>query len=236
MTVVVGIRDGGRVLLAADAESQRGYVRVETARPKVFRVGPFAFGVSGPPAVNQAIHYRLAASLPPIVNDEDAATFAATELRDAIIAALEAARLVRAQDGAIRLGPDEDGPCLLVAFGPHLFAMDRDTSIEAARDAYLAIGAGDEVAYGALAATEDLGWSAQRRANAAIWAANRHAVGCGGRVSMIWTEPPPPAPGREDGGLVAELFRVAQAFQEVQEGAAQGKTTFGVETKPEGEP
>ena len=57
MTVIVAVRDGGKVLLGADSATGGGYDCTASVEPKLFRNGVFLFGITGSWRLGQLLRY-----------------------------------------------------------------------------------------------------------------------------------------------------------------------------------
>lgn len=187
MTVVVGVKDGGRVVLAADGQGSRNYVKYPLATPKVFRVGPYALGVAGFGALATAVAHGFAPPPPP-KNARDGAAFVAGPFSDALRGHLAGRGALRGGDGIEAMGNEDDRGTVVVAWDGEVFAIE-DAFASLAWDApFLAIGSGAEVALGALHAMERNPTGANIKARIAVEAACRFSDGCGGPVRVVATD------------------------------------------------
>jgi ATP-dependent protease HslVU (ClpYQ) peptidase subunit len=218
MTCIVAVKDGGRVVLAADSQGTAGYIKRDTRTTKAFRCGPFAFGVAGSLAVQQAIRYGFALALPDGVSDP--AHFAAREVVPAVRACLAEVGLMTTRDEAPHMGPNDDNTHVLVAFGGSAFLIESNLGLLDPDDDAICTGAGAEVAYGALWALRCTKMGAEARARLAVGAAIRYSSGCGGETVVVWTD----ADGGHDAG---EEVREHSAAGDVSRPAQEGPEQVG---------
>jgi ATP-dependent protease HslVU (ClpYQ) peptidase subunit len=168
MTAVVAVAAsaGGEAVIGSDAcvGSADGFVEL-TALPKWFRLGPATIGFAG----DMAAAARVArAKVSAVRKGQTLANWPATHLAP-VVAAMDL---------------KEDSLDLLIVVGGAVFTMDEGGGLVRPLHGYAAIGSGGSAALGALAATEGLAMSAVDRVRLALDAAERHAAGVRGPMSL----------------------------------------------------
>lgn len=204
MSVVVGVKDGTRVVLAADSRVMLGDLPRSSSSPKLRRVGAYVIGVCGDGSVLDAVFHRFdPPAAPSDVGGDEAAAFMVREFIPAYRDLLNEGRLLARDEGEgmMRAG-SKDGSSLTVAWGPHLFGVSAEFALAHLDGPFLADGSGYQFAYGALGALVgpgrtaeevsvtmvDLGRSAVELAETAVGAAIRFDPHCGGPVRVVMTE------------------------------------------------
>jgi hypothetical protein len=182
MTCIVGAVDAatGIVHIGGDSAGVAGHSLTHRSDPKVFLVGEFAIGFSGSFRMGQLLQHSLVPPMPK--SGESLEKFMVTRFIDAV-------RLCLKEGGNAKIKNDtEEAPgAFLVGFRGRLFAIDTDFQVGEAIDKHDACGAGEDVAKGALCATE--GKAAKDRVLIALSAAERcnSAV----RKPFLFVETPP---------------------------------------------
>jgi hypothetical protein len=172
VTIVCGYRPPGseRVWLASDSRSCGGEFIYPTVARKIVRVSGWLIGMSGPDLVDEFV-YGLALGMPPELS--------APEIRNRIWAAPKNA-------GWVPSHADESGPvcypmALILARPGELLAVAADGSIWSPQDGFVAIGSGQDFAYGSFfPQSTDNGPHLIVRS--AVMAAIRYRSDCGGEV------------------------------------------------------
>ena len=182
MTCVVGVAEGGRVVLGADSQGaclDPGHREVyELGVPKVFHNGPYLLGYCASYRLGQILRM---ADLPEPPDDGGDA------LEDFLCGSFVASlREVLREAGWLELkkGLGDSGQVMVGVHG-RLFVIGPDFSVlwPLPSRSYMAIGGGRHHAYGALCALhllEQAELSLQRRVELALAAAATHCPGVGG--------------------------------------------------------
>ena len=149
MTCIVGLVDEGKVYIGGDSAGVgNGWDLIVRADPKVFRTGPFLMGFTTSFRMGQLLHYALVApSHPP---DIDLNHYMTVEFINAVRDCLKTGGWAKKE------GEKELGGVFLVGYLGHLFHIESDYQVGEALDGYMAVGSGDQVALGALYATQKL--------------------------------------------------------------------------------
>ena len=167
MTAIVGLVHNGVVYVGGDSAGVDGFAITVRADAKVFRNGGYVFGFTTSFRMGQLIRYALEPPEP----EGELERFMSTTFVDAVRACLK--------DGgwARRDNEREEGGTFLVGVQGRLFAVHDDYQVAEAADGYAAVGCGDQVALGALYATESIRIRPERRVRVALEAAERFNAG-----------------------------------------------------------
>lgn len=145
MTAIVGLVHAGRVHIGGDSAGVSGWEITTRADTKVFRNGPFVFGFTTSFRMGQLIRWSLTAPEP----DDDLDRFMCTTFVDSIRACLKAGGWAKKDNDR------EEGGRFLVGVRGRLFKVDTDYQVGESLDGFAAVGAGAEIALGALYATHN---------------------------------------------------------------------------------
>lgn len=180
MTAIVGVVDGGRVLIGGDSAGVAGYSLTVRRDPKVFTVGQYVFGCAWSFRMCQLVHYAFQPPVPP--DGEELDRFLATTWVDSLREALRKGGWSRVENQQ-----EEGGPLLVGARG-RLFNVEVDFQVGESADGYDAIGCGAELARGAFHATRDADLFAEDRVLTALRAAEYHSTGVVRPFTLAWEE------------------------------------------------
>ncbi|AGL18763.1 hypothetical protein [Actinoplanes sp. N902-109] len=170
MTAIVGLVAGKRVLIGGDSAGVAGMSLTVRADAKVFRKDRYLFGFTTSFRMGQLLRYSLTLPRP----DGDLDAFMATTFIDALRDCLKTG------GWAMKDNEREEGGTFLVGVKGRLFAIHDDYQVAQAADGYAAVGCGDQIALGALHATEGLGLEPRHRVLRALAAAERFSAGVRG--------------------------------------------------------
>lgn len=149
MTVIVGLKQGGKVWMGGDSaainEANLQVIVLQT--PKVFRAGPFLIGFADSLRTGQLLAHALPEIEEP-KRDADVYAWMVTTFVEAVKTTLAS--------GGTRRPVKNSGMWLLVAYRSRLFEIDDDFTVYENAEDYAAIGCGDEIALGALYATKNV--------------------------------------------------------------------------------
>lgn len=187
MTCIAGFVEGDTVWVGGDSASVGGYDLMVRADQKVFRNGPMIFGFTSSFRMGQLLRYAL--SIPHHHADVDAQKFMVTTFMDAVRECLKSHGFARKQNDV------ETGGTFLVGYRGQLFRIDDDYQVGLPANGYAAVGCGDQIAHGALFASEGL--KGRNRMELVLKAAECHSAGVRGpfHIESIATTPPE-APAR----------------------------------------
>lgn len=179
MTCIVGLVDQGNVYLAGDSAGVGGWTLTVRADSKVFTNGPYIMGFTTSFRMGQLLRYALT---PPEPVQQDLDRFMVTTFVDSVRDCLKAGGYATKQNEA------ENGGNFLVGVNGRLFEICSDYQVGEPVDGYAAVGCGEDIAKGALHATEHLGLPPHERLTMALQAAERHSAGVRGPYAHVTTE------------------------------------------------
>lgn len=182
MTCIVGLVDEGKVYIGGDSAGVNGnWDLIVRADPKVFRTGPFLMGFTSSFRMGQLLHYAFVP--PPHPPELDLYRYMTVDFINAVRDCLKSGGWAKKE------GEKEVGGIFLVGYRGHLFHVESDYQVGEALDGYMAVGSGDEVARGALYATQKL--PPMVRLRLALEAAERWNAGVRGPFVIEVLEPEP---------------------------------------------
>jgi ATP-dependent protease HslVU (ClpYQ) peptidase subunit len=168
MTVIVGLaHQGGNVTIGGDSAGISGLSLTVRADTKVFHNGPYLFGFTGSFRMGQLIHHALTPPEP----KRPLERFMSTTFIDSLRSCLKEGGWAR------RESDREEGGTFLVGVAGRLFTVESDYQVGYTADGYAAVGAGDEIALGALYATAGTDLVPRKRVQLALKAAERFSAG-----------------------------------------------------------
>ena len=177
MTVIAGVVDGDHVYIGGDSAGISGWDLTVRKDPKVFRNGRFVMGFTTSFRMGQLLRYSLTPPEQP--NGMDAHEYMSTLFVDAVRDCLK-------QGGyAGKENEVEHAGTFLVGFDGRLFCVNNDYQVGEAADRINAIGCGDQVALGAMWASQK---DAEGRLRDGLDAAERFSAGVRGPFVVISTE------------------------------------------------
>jgi len=186
VTCVVAVSRRTSALLAADTQgtTPTTYQRADRADTKVFNLAPWlAIGGSGSYRAIQIVRYHIDARDWSLPAEHDRHGWAVTTLVPALRTALRDNGALRVENGV------EQGDTYLVAVGRSIFIVYSDWQVAAPRTPYAAIGAGDDIAVGYLAAGIEAGKRLTiSAATRAVRAAAIHNASVGRNVTIAEAE------------------------------------------------
>lgn len=149
MTCIVGLVDEGKVYMGGDSAGVNGgWDLVVRADPKVFHIGPFVVGFTSSFRMGQLLRFAL---VPPVHPPEvDIYRYMTVDFINAVRDCLKTGGWAKKD------GEKESGGVFLVGYRGRLFEIDSDYQVGEGLDGYMAVGSGDQVALGALYATQKL--------------------------------------------------------------------------------
>lgn len=178
MTAIVGLVHGGRVYLGGDSAGVGSYSIHTRKDPKVFRNGPYVLGFTSSFRMGQVLHHVFKAPHP----EGDLYKFMVTKFIDEVRSTLKTAGFATKEKDA------EQGGKFLVGVHGRLFRVESDYQVGELAKPYDAVGMGDELALGALHATEGAGLSPKRRLTVALEAAEEFSYGVRGPFTFASTK------------------------------------------------
>ena len=181
MTAIAGLVHDGRVLIGADSGGVGGWIVNVRKDSKVFTNGAYVMGFTTSFRMGQLLRWSFK---PPAPGKGSLERFMCTTWVDAVRAAL--------RDGgwAKKDAEQEKGGEFLVGVRGRLFVVAEDFQVGEHVDGYAAAGSGEQLALGALSATEHLGLDPEKRVLSALEAAERHNIGVRGPFHLVWEKKP----------------------------------------------
>lgn len=176
MSVAVAVIDGSTLVMAADSQWSTSYVKATSANAKLMTFGHALSGVVGNPRVLNV----LSTMVPP---DEFRLDYSwlVREYVPLLMNTLKDAKALQESDGIASM-PDT---ALLIGGDGSLFTVHSDFSVMEHCQSYAAIGSGQEVAIGALAALSTI--PPADRARRAIEIVSENTPWVGGRIDLLTT-------------------------------------------------
>lgn len=142
MTCIAGLVHNGAVYLGGDSAGVAGSSLTRRADVKVFRNGDFVFGFTSSFRMGQLLHHAFAPPVPKA--GEDLERFMSTRFVDAVRECLKKGGFAR------EVNDRELGGTFLVGYKDRLFCIASDYQVGETLDQYDAVGAGEDIAKGAL--------------------------------------------------------------------------------------
>ena len=186
MTCIVGLVHEGTVFIGGDSAGVAGLSLVVRADEKVFRNGDFLMGFTTSFRMGQLLRYNL---YPPRRHpDDDIHQYMVVDFVNAVRGCLKAGGYASKEDEV------ESGGTFLVGYAGHLFTVNSDYQVGIPEDGFAAVGSGQDIALGALFATQ--GQATPRdRVLTALRSAERFNAGVRGPFHILpETDPEPPSP------------------------------------------
>ena len=181
MTCIVGLVHEGVVYIGGDSAGVGGMSLTVRADEKVFRNGEFLMGFTTSFRMGQLLRYSLK---PPRRHPaDDINQYMVVDFIDAVRECLKAGGY------ASKEKETEQGGTFLVGYSGHLFTVDSDYQVGIPEDGFAAVGSGQDIALGALFATQ--GQATPRdRVLTALRSAERFNTGVRGPFHIL-PEPEP---------------------------------------------
>jgi|SRR5579863_1986395 len=181
MTCVVGLVEGGVIYMGADslASEAKGTAIVGRADEKVFINDDVIMGFCGSFRVGQLLRHAFEVPKKPKQHDDDMAYM--------VIDFIDALRTLQKEKGSMKKEDEEEThPAgILVGYNGNLYAIDEDFDVGRPLENYYAMGAGSQVAFGAMYATKDAGLDPKKRITMALEAATQYDAACRGPYTIL---------------------------------------------------
>lgn len=176
MTCIVGVVDGGKVVIAADSLGSNNSCKVERKDSKLFKNGEFIVGCTGSFRMIQVLQYSVSF---PKIYDKDLMEYMCTDFVDTV-------RSVFKEKGYTPSSDDGDtGGDFLVGIRGRLFHIQSDFQVEETCNDFNACGSGVYYALGALEANKSYVDNCVDRAVNAISVASKFNPFVGGEIKTI---------------------------------------------------
>jgi len=143
MTCVVGLEHHGRVFMGGDRCSSNDVTKTKTAKPKIFKKGPFLIGFSGSFRYADIIQYNVEfpKKSKKMSEEEYLFTVIVEQIRETL------------SDKGMNLDEDKFTDNALIAYKGKLYELQCDLSLVRNVHGFNAIGNGKEVALGSFYST-----------------------------------------------------------------------------------
>lgn len=182
MTCIVGIEHKGSVWLGGDSAGVSGYDIVSRADPKVFTIadGSMLFGFTSSFRMGQLLRYsfkppRHRANVP--------------DMEYLVGPFVDSVRSLYKEKGFLRKDKEEElGGEVLLGYRGLLYEVYEDFQVGRTSEGFSSVGAGADIALGALHATQ--GQAPETRAQVALEAAARFSAAVRGPFTVIKMDPP----------------------------------------------
>jgi ATP-dependent protease HslVU (ClpYQ) peptidase subunit len=171
MTCIVGLVDGGKVYIGGDSAGVGGYSLTLRADRKVFRNGDFIMGFTSSFRMGQLLAHAF--TPPKRHPDTDVYKFMVTDFINAVRDCLKSGGYAEKHNEA------ESGGTFLVGYAGRLFKVESDYQVGEPVENFDACGCGEDIALGALFASQ-AGAKPQERLKTALKAAERFSAGVRG--------------------------------------------------------
>ena len=178
MTCIVGLVNRESVYIGADSAGLAGLTLSVRADEKVFGRPPFLMGFTTSFRMGQLLRYKLSV---PLQQCSDVQEFMSTIFIDSVRQCLKEGGWATTKDGR------ETGGIFLVGYQHRLFRIDSDFQVGENCGGFDAVGAGEDIALGALFATE--GKEPLERILIALRAAERYSAAVRGPFIVMHLEP-----------------------------------------------
>ncbi len=186
MTCIVGLVHNGVVYIGADSAGVAGLSLTVRADKKVFQNGEFLMGFTTSFRMGQLLRYSL--NPPRRHPDDDIHQYMVVDFINAIRDCLKSGGWASKKDES------EEGGTFLVGYAGHLFTVDSDYQVGRPEDSFAAVGSGQNIALGALFATQGQD-NPRDRVLTALRAAERFNAGVRGPFLVLPdADPKPPSP------------------------------------------
>lgn len=180
MTCIVGVVEDGHVILGGDSMGSDGFTKQTRVDPKVFRRGPFVIGFCGSFRMGQVLRFKL--RIPDHPRDMDDYEYMVTAFVDSVRECLMTAGVGKKNEDNT-----EEGGTFLVGYKGKLYVIEEDYQVGVVGDDFDCVGAGHEIAKGAMYAQSGQ-VSGRRRIRKALEAAAKFSVSVGPPFNFVSSE------------------------------------------------
>ena len=170
MTCIVGLVHNGTVYMGGDSAGVSGWDMTIRRDPKVFRNGPYLIGYTSSFRMGQLLRFHLT------VPDQDPRH---SDEQHMMTTFIEAVRACLKSGGYTKIeSSQEEGGSFLVGYRGVLYDVGADFQVGIPAAQYAAVGCGDQVAHGALFASDHM--KPRARLERALQAAELFSAGVRG--------------------------------------------------------
>ena len=175
MTCIVGLVHEGVVYIGGDSAGVAGLSLTVRADEKVFQNGEFLMGFTTSFRMGQLLRYSL--KPPRRYPDDDINQYMVVDFINAVRECLKSG------GWASKNEETERGGTFLVGYSGYLFTIEGDYQVGQLEDGFAAVGCGDDIALGALFATQ--GQEPRSRVLTALRSAERFSAGVRGPFHIL---------------------------------------------------
>lgn len=149
MTCIVGLIDGGKVIMGADSAASNGWMTRASSVEKLFRRGPFIIGYTSSYRMGQLLHHEVVLPMPDPGNCDE---------RWMVTRFIPAIREIFKSAGYTKIDSNrEEGGAFLVGIEGKLFEIESDFQVASYFDGVASVGSGADYALGAIFAAREAG-------------------------------------------------------------------------------
>ncbi len=184
MTCIVGMVEGGKIIMGADSAGIGGYYDLTVrADEKIFINQGMLIGFSTSFRMGQVLRYSFSPRTHQHLEGDDLFRFMVTDFVDAARAALKTAGFPRKDN------EQEVGGHFLVGIRGRLFKIESDYQVAEAVCGYAAVGCGDSLAIGCLYGTAGQHLPGKERIEMALACAEEFSAGVRRPFKILETSP-----------------------------------------------
>ncbi|MCC6315425.1 MAG: hypothetical protein IT337_15580 [Thermomicrobiales bacterium] len=180
MTCIVGVVENGTIYMGSDSQVTCGWAKYPLAdsMPKVFCKGEMLIGACGQMRANNVLRHNFTPPPHHPAETEDV-TYIALHVVDALRETFKAAGVAKISESVEQNGEST----FMIGYRGKLYKIAHDWATVQIAAPYLAIGSGQEYAYGVLFATEKK--NPRNRITTALEAASTFDIGCSGPYVIL---------------------------------------------------
>jgi ATP-dependent protease HslVU (ClpYQ) peptidase subunit len=182
MTCIIGIETGNGVLIGGDSAGTGGYSQTIRADEKVWKAGEFVCGFTSSYRMGQLLRHSLTIPQTPHldVGQAERDKWMTTVYIDAVRKCLKEGGYTKVENGV------EQGGLYLVGWRGTLYTVERDFQVGRSTVDFHAVGSGEDLAMGAMAASASIpGMSPRERVKQALEISARFNAAVGGPFHLV---------------------------------------------------
>lgn len=178
MTCIVAISDGNTVWMGADSAGSNGYTLQIRKDPKIYEVGEFLFGFTSSFRMGQILGHKFN----PPSHPEEMSNYGYMVglFIDALRGTLKDLGYARNISG------EDHGGVFLVGYRGDIFRIESDYQVAQSIHSYNSVGCGEDIAFGALYALNNIEIKPSKKLKLALSAAESFSAGVRGPFSIVF--------------------------------------------------
>lgn len=180
MTCIIGYAKKGVVWIGGDSAGVGGYNLQIRSDEKVFKKDKMIFGFTSSFRMGQIIRYCL--TIPEQYQSKEDYEYLCSDFMDALIKCFSDKGYLKKKDEV------KVGGVFLLGYRGNLYTVYDDFQVSKLVKDYNAVGCGEDLAMGAMFATEETDWSPESRINKALSAASEHSAGVAPPFNIVKLE------------------------------------------------